>query len=477
MLFNSVQYLLFLPAVFMLFWLSPQRWRVPLLLVASYIFYLTWRPVYLLLIIALTAANFWLGLRIAGSEKHKKAWMIGAVSANLAVLAYFKYFYFLEDIVCSLAKPFFGEISKAPVNIILPLGISFFVFEFIHYVVEVYRGKEAEKKFMPFALFPAFFPTQIAGPIKRFQDFIPQLYKERKFSWAEFDEGIYLILQGLFKKVLLADNLELFVKGGFTNPQLFTGVDMWIFSLAFSFQIYFDFSGYADIARGSAKLLGFEVPINFNFPFLAGSIAEFWQRWHITLGIWLRNYLYIPLGMTTSRVKAARNLIITMTLAGLWHGAEFHYVLWGMYQGLLLAMHREFKLFRMKSPWLSFLDTKPGHLLSVFLTFFVTVVGMAIFRAENSAIAGLILKKMFFLDLSVAGASTLVQVNYPLIFPSIFLLLPLFLVGQVLIYNFQKSTDFSKFPRLLRASYAACLALLILSFSPDNSPRFIYYQF
>lgn len=403
--------------------------------------------------------------------------MIGAVVTNLAVLAYFKYFYFLEDIFCSLAKPFLGEIAKAPVNIILPLGISFFVFEFIHYVVEVYRGKEAVRKFMPFALFPAFFPTQIAGPIKRFQDFIPQLYEEKKFSWAEFDEGIYLILQGLFKKVLLADNLELFVKGGFANPQLFTGVDMWIFSLAFDFQIYFDFSGYADIARGSAKLLGFKVPINFNFPFLAGSIADFWQRWHITLGVWLRNYLYIPLGMTTSRVKAARNLLITMTLAGLWHGAEFHYVIWGMYQGLLLAIHREFKLFRMSNSWLGFLDSKPGHWFSVFLTFTVTTIGMAIFRSDNTLVAWAILKKMFFLDTAVQGTSTLAQINYPLIFPSIFILLPVFLIGQCVLYKLQKSVKLGSMPRVMKASYAAALALLILAFSPDNSPRFIYYQF
>jgi alginate O-acetyltransferase complex protein AlgI len=472
-----LQYILFLPAVFLLFWFSPHRWRIPILLGASYVFYVAWRPIYLLLIVGLTVVNYWLGLQIGQSQTHKKAWMIGAVAANLAVLAYFKYFYFLEDILGFLTKPLFGEITRASVNIVLPLGISFFVFEFIHYVVEVYRGKEPVREFMSFALFPAFFPTQIAGPIKRFQDFIPQLKEVKTFSWAEFDEGMYLILQGLFKKVLLADNLEIFVKGGFSNPHLFTSVDMWLFALAFDFQIYFDFSGYADIARGSAKLFGFKVPINFNFPFLSGSIAEFWQQWHITLGVWLRNYLYIPLGMTTSRVKAARNLLITMTLAGLWHGAEFHYVLWGMYQGLLLAIHREFRLYRMKNTWPAFLDSKFGHVFSIFLTFTVTTLGMAIFRAENTPVAGSILKKMFFLDGAGQGLSTLQSVNYPFIFPSIFVLLPLFLIGQAAIYRFQHTVEVGKLPRFLRASYAACLALLILAFSPDNSPRFIYYQF
>jgi alginate O-acetyltransferase complex protein AlgI len=463
--------------VVVLFWASPHRWRIPLLLIASYVFYAAWRPAYLLLIIGLTVVNYWLGLKIWRSEAHKKAWMWGAVTVNLATLAYFKYFYFFEDILRSALKPWFGEIAKAPVNIILPLGISFFVFEFIHYVVEVYRGKEAVEDFMSFALFPAFFPTQIAGPIKRFQDFVPQLKIEKTFSWPEFDEGMYLILQGLFKKVLLADNLEIFVKSGFSNPHIFTGIDMWLFALAFDFQIYFDFSGYADIARGSAKLLGYKVPANFNFPFLAGSIADFWQRWHITLGVWLRNYIYIPLGMTTSRLKASRNLLITMTLAGLWHGAEFHYVIWGAYQGLLLAIHREFRLYRMSNPWLNFLDTKPGQVFSILLTFTVTTIGMAIFRAENTAVGLSILKKMFFLDIAVSGISTLVAANYPFIFPSIFVLLPMILAGQVLVQRFQQTVAIDKLPRLTRASYAACLALILLAFSPDNSPRFIYFQF
>jgi D-alanyl-lipoteichoic acid acyltransferase DltB (MBOAT superfamily) len=166
-----------------------------------------------------------------------------------------------------------------------------------------------------------------------------------------------------------------------------------------------------------------------------------------------------------------------MTLAGLWHGAEFHYVLWGMYQGLLLAFHREFKLYRMSNPWLKFLDTGPGHCFSVLLTFAVTTIGMAIFRAQDTVVAGTILKKMFFLDGAVHGVSTLASVNYPFIFPSIFVLLPIFLVGQIVIYRLQQSEQLGKLPRFMKASYVAALALLILAFSPDNSPRFIYYQF
>lgn len=480
MLFNSLKYAIFLPVVFAIYWLSPQRFRVPILLIASYIFYIAWRPVYLLLILGLTVINYWFGLRIWHSQKHKKAWMLTAVTANVVVLAYFKYFYFLEDTFLCLAKPWLPQLDKLPINVILPLGISFFVFEFVHYVVDVYRGSKPISNFMSFALFPAFFPTQIAGPIKRFQDFVPQLKIEHKFSIESFDQGVFLILSGLFKKVLIADNLALFVSPGFAHPQLFTGADMWLYVLAFNFQVYFDFGGYADIARGSAKLFGYNVPINFDFPYLAGNVSDLWKRWHITLGNWLRDYVYTPLGWTRNRWKIARNFIITMTIGGLWHGADFHYVLWGTYQGLLIAGHREFSLYRRKNNRLAFFDTYPGHLFSIFLTFATWTLGAAMFRAESTASALLILRKMLYLD-GFAGAAqhwcSLATVNYPLVFPSIFLLLPMLLIGQVVINRIVKHVPVEHSPRFLKAAYAVGLAFLLLAFSPDNSPRFIYYQF
>jgi D-alanyl-lipoteichoic acid acyltransferase DltB (MBOAT superfamily) len=480
LVFNSLKFAVFLPVVLLLFWLSPTRWRIPLLLIASYIFYMAWRPVYLFLILGLTVVNYWLGLRIWSSQQNKKAWLYVSVFINLATLAYFKYFYFLEDAFSLLLKPWFGEIGKIPVTIVLPLGISFFVFEFLHYVIDVYRGHEPVRDFGSFALFPAFFPTQIAGPIKRFQDFVPQLKVFKPFSRAEFDQGMFLILGGLFKKVLLADNLALFVNAGFSNTHLFTGADLWLFALAFDFQVYFDFSGYADIARGSAMLLGYKVPVNFNFPYLANSIADFWQRWHITLGSWLRDYVYTPLGWTRSRLTIARNLLITFTLCGLWHGAEFHYILWGMYQGALLALHREFRAYRRSKPSFAFMDTPYGNTLSIGITFILTTVGMAIFRAQNTQVALFVVRKMLFLDGFVEatkGFSSLVAVNYPLIFPSIFLVLPTLLVGQILINRVIKFIPINQSPRLLKAVYAAGIMFLLLAFAPDNSPRFIYYQF
>jgi alginate O-acetyltransferase complex protein AlgI len=482
LIFNSLKYALFLPLVLAIFWLCPFRWRIPILLLASYIFYMAWRPIYIILILGLTIINYWLGLRIWDSQKRKKAWLVTAIVANLATLAFFKYFYLLEDTFTFLAHPLFGDLPKIPVNIILPLGISFFVFEFLHYVIDVYRGSEPVRDFPTFALFPSFFPTQIAGPIKRVQDFVPQLKVPTRFSRTQFDEGCFLILNGLFKKVLLADNLALFVTGGFSNPQIFTGPDIWLFAWAFTFQVYFDFGGYTDIARGSALLFGYKIPINFDFPLLAGSISEFWRRWNITLGSWLRDYLYIPLGGShCSKLRAAINVIITMTLCGLWHGAAFHYIVWGFYHGVALALHREFRRFRELHPkFLHFLDSRPGHIFSMFLSFNTLAVSLIIFRASSLTTAMLMMRKMFFLEGSSNLAhcfSTLQGINYPLIFPSIFLLLPAFVFGQAIIQNIATRFPVMQSPRLLKAAYATAIIFLIAAFAPDSSPRFIYYQF
>lgn len=483
MVFNSLQYLLFLPAVLALFWLCPFKWRVPILLVASYIFYASWRPIYLFLILGMTAANYFLGLKIGASRDHKKAWMVTGVIGNLLTLAYFKYFYLMEETFIWAAKPFVGEIQKLDLKIVLPLAISFFVFEFIHYLVDVYKGKsEPVKDVLSFALFPAFFPTQVAGPIKRVQDFLPQLKIETKFKREDLDEGCFLILNGLFKKVLLADNLALFVTGGFSNPELMTSLDVWICAAAFSFQVYFDFSGYADIARGSAQLFGYKVPLNFKFPYLSGSITDFWRRWHITLGSWLRDYLYFPLGGSKhGRFRAAMNLIITMTLCGLWHGAGWHLVAWGFYHGLLLTAHREFSHFREQHPnLLTVLDTKVGHMFSVALTFASFCVGIVIFRSDNIMVGLQMVQKMLFFN-GIFNAenslSTIAGINYPLIFSSILFILPVFWIGQLVCQEVIKRFPANQVPQAVRVAYAAALIFMIVAFAPDSSPRFIYYQF
>ncbi len=352
MLFNSLQYLVFLPIVFLLYWATPHRLRVPLLLVASYVFYMSWRPIYGILIFGLTLANFLLVPYIAKAAQAEggkfifgpKTWVGITVAVNLICLGIFKYAYFTMDTV-KAGLGMAGIDWKEPhLHIILPLGISFFVFEFIHYAVEVYRGKPVIKSFPALALFAGFFPTQIAGPIKRYQDFVPQLTEKIKFKWEYLDQGMQMILMGLAKKVLIAEaNLALVAQAGFSHPENFSGMDLWMITYAFAFQIFFDFAGYTDIARGSALLFGFKVPINFNLPYLAGSVADFWHRWHISLSTWLRDYLFIPLGGSRcSTIKQYRNLFITMTLGGLWHGAATHFLIWGAYQGVVLILHKEY---------------------------------------------------------------------------------------------------------------------------------------
>lgn len=490
MLFNSLTYAIFLPIVVALYWASPIKLRVPILLLASYIFYMSWRPVFILLILGLTVVNYLFGFYISRSEKNKKPWLFAAVATNLATLCFFKYAYFLNDSLTTLLKPAGMAPPAMAFDIILPLGISFFVFEFIHYVVDVYRGSQPIKSFMAFALFASFFPTQIAGPIKRFQDFIPQFLNPAKFSIKDFDSGFSLILLGLFKKVLLADNLAFFVQGGFQHPELFHSLDLWLFTYAFAFQIYFDFSGYTDIARGSAMLFGYKVPINFNLPYLAKNISEFWHRWHISLSTWLRDYLFIPLGGSRgSKWNVYRNLMITMGLGGLWHGAATHFLVWGVFHGAMLALHKMFKdsrtyLAAHGHGWLSAaIDSKVGTVLSTLFTFHVVCIGWVLFRADTLAVAGDIVKKLFFMDTvfggmpAYANLMTLPSINYPLIYPAIFVLLPVLAVSHIVMGYVDKTNWVERSPRLVKAAWCCALMLMILVFSPDKSPKFIYFQF
>lgn len=483
MLFNSLKYAIFLPIVVLLYWLTPQRWRVPILLIASYVFYMSWRPIFVLLILGLTVINYFFGFAISRATVRKKLWLTAAIIANLSTLAYFKYAYFLDDLVAKLLQPLGIAVPKLPFDIVLPLGISFFVFEFIHYVADVYRGSEPIKSFVSFALFASFFPTQIAGPIKRFQDFIPQFLSPAKFCMEHFDDGVALILMGLFKKVLIADNLAFFVTGGFSHPELFSGLDLWFYTYAFAFQIYFDFSGYTDIARGSAMLFGYKVPINFNLPYLAGSIAEFWHRWHISLSTWLRDYLFIPLGGSRcTPLMVARNLIITMTLGGLWHGASMHFLGWGLYHGVLLVAHRQFASARKKVLALDAMMSTPlGKSLAVLLTFHAVCVGWVLFRAQSLTCATTMLKKMLLLEPLGTAAGTvamaLPSINYPLIYPCMFFVLPLLAVSHIFMGWLDRTNFVVRTPKAARAVWCTALMLLIIIFSPDKSPRFIYFQF
>lgn len=482
LLFNSVAYLIFLPVVLALYWVVPSKWRTLLLLVASYVFYMTWKPVYGLLIFGLTAMNYGLGLAVARSEKHKKSLLVLTIVANLIVLAIFKYAYFTVDVLNQTLSPIGAHVPNITWQIILPLGISFFVFEFIHYISDVYRGDKPIKSFWQFALFPSFFPTQIAGPIKRYQDFVPQLNEEKRFKLKDLDEGFKLIIFGLFKKVIFADNLAVVVASAFSHPEMLSGPDLWLAVYAFAFQIYFDFSGYTDIARGSAQLFGFKVPINFSLPYLAGSISEFWHKWHISLSTWLRDYLYIPLGGSKGgKWLTYRNLFLTMLLGGLWHGAAMHFVIWGAYQGLLLIVHKEFRRVTDGIPFIRMgLDSPLGKLVSIVVTFHAVCIGWVFFRADTFESACNIIWKLSMIPQLMTAPESAWSVNLPTISdPAIFMVLPFVLL---LLFAGQIFSGLTKeraitLPKWIDVAYVASMALLLLIFSPDTSPKFIYFQF
>jgi len=378
MLFQTPQFFVFLGVVLILFYSAPQKWRKFILLAASYYFYMSWIPVFMLLLLSLTAIDYCAAMWIAHTTtpRLRRAALVMSLGANLGLLGFFKYYnFFAENIARLLHRP-----SNAfALSIILPLGISFHTFQSMSYVIDVYR-KQQEPITNPidYALFISFFPQLVAGPIVRAREFFGDLYAWRRPSTEEASRGILLLLLGLAKKTIMADQFAQIANGYFQDVTKHPGMlSAWSGTVAFGIQIYFDFSGYTDMAIGMAKLLGFHFPINFRRPYLASSITDFWHRWHISLSRWLRDYLYIPLGGNRGgRFKTYRNLMLTMLLGGLWHGANWNFVAWGGYHGALLSIER---MFRGKpegeSRW-TFL-----HPVKAVATFALATIGWVFFRA------------------------------------------------------------------------------------------------
>ncbi len=389
MLFNSLEYLVFLPLAWILFWSVPAH-RITVLLIASYVFYASWSPPYAAMVFGLVVVNYLFGLALGRVRRRRRLALGVFIAFDLGVLGLFKYFDFALSSFATGAHMLLGaELDPPLLKLVLPLGISFFTFEFVHYLVDIYRGDVPVHSFSKFHVFAAFFPTQIAGPIKRFQQFVPSLAAVGRFDVALAREGLWLIGRGLAKKVLLADRLAPWANRGFgaaADGSIGMG-DAWLVTLAFSLQIFFDFSGYTDIARGSAALFGFRIPINFDGPYLATSLADFWHRWHISLSSWLRDYVYIPLGGSRrARIVVMRNLVVTMLLGGLWHGAAWHFVAWGGFWGVGLALHH---ILRDRFA----LRTSPAMLVAGWLfTQIFVLVGWVLFRADSFSAAGVMLR-------------------------------------------------------------------------------------
>ncbi|SAK76449.1 Peptidoglycan O-acetyltransferase [Caballeronia temeraria] len=393
MLFNTFEYWIFFAVVVVILaFLQPSAKRL-VIVVASYIFYSFWDPRLCALLLASTAANYYLGLLIEGApESRKKAFVTGAVVFNLVVLGFFKYFDFFANSLTALLG-----ISGHPwaLDIILPVGISFFTFEGIAYCCDVYRKHvRAVRSFVDFALFISFFPHLVAGPIIRPENFFPQVRNNHGLTTVDIKWGFCQIIKGLVKKIIFADYFAIIADAYFNDPVNATVAPV-IGIIAFAMQIYFDFSGYTDIARGCAGLLGFRFPSNFERPYLAVNIADFWRRWHISLSTWLRDYLYIPLG--GNRVSPSRvyvNLMIVMALGGLWHGASWNFMVWGIAHGAMLCVHRLWDRTlgrRCVAPAV----LKPfTTALCVALTFVLVVLAWVPFRASDFAVTATILRQL-----------------------------------------------------------------------------------
>ncbi len=457
MLFNTVQYFVFLIAVVALFYLGPVKWRRWLLLAASYFFYMCWNPVFILLVLVLTLIDYgsavWME-RVTDPVRRK--WLlIASLGANLGFLGYFKYYnFFASNIAQLLRRP----PDAFALSIILPIGISFHTFQSMSYVVDVYRREQpAIRNLVDYALFIAFFPQLVAGPIVRARDFFRDLYHWRAPSAQEVQQGAFLVLFGLAKKMVLADQFALLADGYFQNVTAHPGaVPAWCGTAAFAMQIFFDFSGYTDMAIGSAALLGYRFPVNFKRPYLSGSITEFWRRWHISLSSWLRDYLYISLGGNRhGKWKTYRNLMLTMLLGGIWHGASWNFLIWGGYHGALLSLERVVPVERI---W------KPLRLLP---TFVLVCVGWVFFRAVTFADSVFVLRQMFT---NPHGVSTWKSWHWGLV-----------AVSFLLALLEEKTEWFDRVSETRAWVYAGAAAALLIGIElfgvTEQSIPFVYFQF
>lgn len=480
--FHTQPFALFFAVFFVGYWaIRPHRWRMCWLLFGSVAFYLQTGPAvdvpllggfsvrfpwHILLILGSASVDYCVALRLerTASPRVRKLLVCFSIACNLSLLCFFKYMgFFVENVQAALAA--WGLPSRSlRLDLILPLGISFYTFETISYIVDVHAGKvKPVRSLLDYALYIMFFPHLIAGPIVRANDFVPQLQRPKRFRWLRLRLGAWLFLIGLFKKAVLADHLALVSDPVFAAPEQFDGPAAWLGVLAYSCRIYCDFSGYTDMARGLAQMLGFHLPLNFRLPYLAADISEFWQRWHISLSTWLRDYLYIPLGGNRhGKLLTYRNLFLTMLLGGLWHGAKWTFVVWGAYHGLLLILQRVL-------PWPGFLKTKPGRLVCVAGTFLLVTVGWVFFRADSLEMALLVLRRLVVWDSGLpldpalrfaALLALLASLGYFVLAP----LLPVRRWGE-------------RLPAAVQGLALGLLFAAALLLVPDGTRPFIYFQF
>jgi alginate O-acetyltransferase complex protein AlgI len=427
---------------------------------------MSWKPWLILLILFSTSIDYLaaLGIDRSRSPRTRKALLLTSIAVNLSLLGYYKYTNFFLQTLTACGGLLGWPMSQRTLEIILPLGISFYTFEAISYVVDVYRGKiRPVRSLLDYGLYILFFPHLIAGPIVRSHDFLPQLQRPKRFSWNRLMLGLWLILIGVFKKAIIADHLAKLVDPVFAHPAYYDSLSVWLALLSYTIQIYCDFAGYSDMAVGLAHTLGFKLPRNFNLPYLACSIADYWRRWHTTLGAWFRDYLYIPLGGSRhGTLNTCRNLMVTFALCGLWHGPSWNYIAWGVMHGVLLSLERLIKL----PAWLAARVLYP---LWVLWTFFLINMTLVFVRTQSLADAGAVFYRLFQ---PVAGVD---------LGPWLLTLGAVGVGGTMLAMVVREVLAGRRLARHLPAALLGAamggLVLATLLLWPEDTKAFIYFQF
>jgi D-alanyl-lipoteichoic acid acyltransferase DltB (MBOAT superfamily) len=470
MIFNSITFAVFLPVVFTIYWSLANRklvYQNILLLVASYVFYGFWDARFLVLIFVSSLSDYLIGLQLAKAEKEekRKRWLGLSLLINLGVLFSFKYFNFFLDSFSILVETFGFQANKSTLQIILPVGISFYTFQTLSYTIDIYKNKiKPTRNFIDFFTFVSFFPQLVAGPIERASHLLPQFQEKRYFTYENANAGLRLILWGLFKKVVVADRLAYSVSLVYDSPQDFSGFAVILATAFFAIQIYCDFSGYSDIAIGTARLFGFDLMTNFKTPYLSTSIRDFWQRWHISLSTWFRDYVYIPLG--GNRVSTGRwwlNVMTTFTVSGLWHGANWTFVIWGGIHGLFYAIEKQFEAIKLPK------------FLSGILVFTIVCIAWIFFRADTLNDAILLIQNATNFTQVFDFQALFINKNYGIY--------TIIAIGILIIFDILNQQNeindwLIQQPKIIRWAIYYFLLFAIVFFGEfTNAPEFIYFRF
>lgn len=486
MIFNSFQFLFFFFAVTVLYYTLPHKFRGLLILLASCLFYVSFIPPYLLILLGMICADYFFGLKIeqTKNKKQRKIFLFCSILLTVSILSFFKYFNFFNANLIEATKFINWNYSLESFKLIFPIGLSFHAFQSIAYVIEVYKKKQkAERNFIVYAQYIMFFPQLLAGPIERPQNMLHQYKKEHKFQYQRVVHGLRLILWGSFQKIVIADRLAVIVNSVYNQPQEYTGLTLIIATIFFAFQIFCDFAGYSNIARGAAKVLGIDLMVNFDKPYFSRSIREFWRRWHISLSTWFRDYIYIPLGGSNAQqARILFNILIVFLISGIWHGSSWTFVIWGILNGIYILIEVLTQSIRKKLPeW-----------FQLILTFSLVCFAWIFFRANSVDDSFYIISHLFtgleqqFIRLKMTTLDEIVlfikQNNKILGLNYIDLLIVLLAIMAMESIHFLQRTRsitkwFSGLPSSVRWSIYYTMAALILYYSAFKHEQFIYFQF